>query len=174
MQKIPFGEVHDDEGLDNIYNLHPHYDHLVSLMELVKDDLSEHLIDECNGLIQDMDDFLEIHSLVLKDDELSDDELERLKSILTDLFEEINNILDEVMPYSYYGSATPGCQNIGMWPAIAQLEDGVRDGEVIKVSDLSEIPKGYRGPVMLVNDHGNITYGFVYNVGEFHERWSCV
>ncbi len=172
-QKVPFGEVCKDKGQDAIYNIHGHYDFLVSLIKLLKDDLSEHRIDECEGLIQDIDEFLEIHAMVLEDNELSDDELKRLGLLSRDLFTEVDSILDEVMPYSYYGVAA-GAQNIGVWPSINALERAVFDKEVIKIEAGDDVPKGYHGPVMLVNDHGNVTYGEVCNMGEFHEIWSCV
>lgn len=49
----------------------------------------------------------------------------------------------------------------------------LHDGELLQVSDLTEITDGYSGPVLLVNDHGNMTYGTA-EAGEFSEIWACV
>jgi hypothetical protein len=31
------------------------------------------------------------------------------------------------------------------------------DGEILRVDDLADVPSDWRGPVLLVNDHGNAT-----------------
>jgi len=76
------------------------------------------------------------------------------------------------VPYAYWGNdGYAGA--FGLWPAIESLEEDCRAGEVLKVSDLSEIPENYAGLVMHVNDHGNVTL-YETSAGEFSEIWSCV
>ena len=44
------------------------------------------------------------------------------------------------------------------------------DGVVIhEKQSLSDVPKGYRGLVLEVNDHGNITLWKAFKKGTFHE-----
>lgn len=56
--------------------------------------------------------------------------------------------------------------------AISDYKYGEFDGEA--VNDLSEIPEGYRGLVLHVNDHGNITLLKSFKNGNTHEVWGMV
>jgi len=46
------------------------------------------------------------------------------------------------------------------------------EGKVVE--DLSEVPEGYRGQVLHVNDHGNVTLYNAFKNGSFHEIASRV
>lgn len=46
------------------------------------------------------------------------------------------------------------------------------EGKVVE--DLSEVPEGYRGQVLHVNDHGNVTLYNAFKNGNFHEIASRV
>lgn len=92
----------------------------------------------------------------------SDDEMGR--DVVDELFEALEQFAP---PYAYFGSIEGDGADYGYWPSV----DGF-DG--LKVDDLADVPKGYRGEVMLVNDHGNVTIGAVNARGTFNEIWSCV
>lgn len=120
--------------------------------------------------------------------EKSKEERERLQKVIGDAREldpdaehapeTVNELMDELNafapPYAYFGAIEGDGSDFGFWPAISALEDAARDGEVLKVSDLASIGAGYRGELMLVSDHGNVTFGYVDNAGEFQETWSVV
>ena len=89
------------------------------------------------------------------------------------IIEELTEALQEFAPpYSYFGAHEGDGADFGFWPAIDAMEDAVRDGELLKVSDTADVPDDYRGEVMLVNDHGNVT---LYRAtASLEEVWSIV
>ncbi len=72
-------------------------------------------------------------------------------------------------PYAYFGAHPGDGADYGVWVSDS-LEDEF-DGLV--VSDTSEVPKGYTGEVLHVNDHGNMTL-YSYSRGRSREVWSLV
>ena len=56
--------------------------------------------------------------------------------------------------------------------ALFDHESGEFDGEV--VSDLSEVSRGFRGMVLHINDHGNVTLYRAFANGNVHEVASRV
>jgi hypothetical protein len=56
--------------------------------------------------------------------------------------------------------------------AIFAHENKEFDGEC--VSDLSDVSKGFRGLVLHINDHGNVTLYRAFKNGSFHEIASRV
>lgn len=98
-----------------------------------------------------------------------DPDHENASEIVNDLIDSLN---DFAAPYSYFGAIEGDGSDFGFWPDIEPLESAVADGEVTKVSDLSEANEP--GEYMLVNDHGNVTFGYVEDNGKFIETWSCV
>ena len=56
--------------------------------------------------------------------------------------------------------------------AIFAQENREFEGEC--VSDLSDVSKGFRGLVLHINDHGNITLYHAFKSGSFHEIASRV
>ena len=83
------------------------------------------------------------------------------------------------LSYTFFGPNPDDGAAFGFWPDLEGLEDYVREGTVIKVNDLSEILSGDFRDVMLVNDHGNVTFGVwehhaTSNLMQFREVWSCV
>jgi hypothetical protein len=56
--------------------------------------------------------------------------------------------------------------------AMLSQSDGEFEGQV--VSDTSEVPKGYQGQVLHINDHGNVTLYRAFKNGNLHEIASCV
>ena len=74
-------------------------------------------------------------------------------------------------PYAYFGAHEGDGSDYGFW-----LGDWFTHGEFdgLKVSSLSDIPKGYRGEVLEINDHGNMTLGYVNSRGDFKTIWAVV
>ena len=86
--------------------------------------------------------------------------------VLSDLFDALN---DYAPPYCYFGSHPGDGADYGFWP----IDGFEEDFDGLKVSDTSEVPKGYSGEVMHVNDHGNVTLYSAKN-GKLREVWSMV
>lgn len=72
-------------------------------------------------------------------------------------------------PYFYFGAHPGDGSDYGYW--LSESFDDDFDG--LKVSDLSEVPSFYRGEVLLVNDHGNVSL-YVKSARKFREIWSVV
>lgn len=80
------------------------------------------------------------------------------------------DILDNhSLPYFCFQSSEGDGACFGWWldPSFEDEFDG------LKVSDTSEVPKGYAGEVLHVNDHGNMTLYSARN-GRLHEVWGIV
>jgi hypothetical protein len=84
--------------------------------------------------------------------------------------EELETALqDYCLPYFYFGAHPGDGADFGYW-----LSEGfTEDFEGLKVSDTSEIPTGYTGEVLHVNDHGNCTL-YVCSRGKRREAWGIV
>ena len=104
-------------------------------------------------------------------EDFSEDDHEQEGSDLVEAFFDALN--EYAPPYCYFGANEGDGSDYGFWPCIDQMEDDARGGELLKVSDTSEVPEDYEGLVMDVNDHGNVT---LYSVagGKFTEVWGCV
>jgi hypothetical protein len=78
--------------------------------------------------------------------------------------------LNEYAPaYFYFGTHSGDGSDFGYWLPECFPEDF--DG--LKVSDTSEVPRGYSGEVLFVNDHGNMTL-YAYSRGRGREVWAIV
>jgi hypothetical protein len=77
--------------------------------------------------------------------------------------------LEEFSPAYGYFAYRRGVESFGYWliSSISQDFDGLR------VSDLSEVPRSYRGEVLHVSDHGNLAL-YVRNSRGFKEVWAVV
>lgn len=82
------------------------------------------------------------------------------------LFDALN---DFSARYFYFGSHMGDGADYGYWLS----EDFEYDFDGLKVEDLSEVPKDYRGEVLHINDHGNMTL-YVKNSHGFKEIWGIV
>lgn len=92
----------------------------------------------------------------------------------SEILQDLMDLLSELAPpYLYFGANEGDGSDFGFWPLIERMEEDVRDEALTKVSDLSELPRGFRGEVMIVNDHGNVMFGVMRSRG-FREIWSCV
>ncbi len=90
----------------------------------------------------------------------------RAAEVLDDLSEALSNFAP---PYFYFGAHEGDGSDFGFWLGSSALEDF--DG--LKVSDTSEIPKGYTGEVLHINDHGNATL-YACTRGRCREVWAVV
>lgn len=87
---------------------------------------------------------------------------------LEELFDALN---EYAPPYGYFGAHEGDGADFGFWP-ISEIFDNPEDPGVTKVNDLSEAIEP--GEYLVVNDHGNCTFGYVDDSGEFHEVWAIV
>lgn len=105
-------------------------------------------------------------------DDMTEDEQEDAQDLLEEMTECLQNAAPDFMTF---GTSEGDGADFGFWPAIDVLEDATRgkNPEVLKVGDLSEVPTAYRGHVMHVNDHGNVTL-YWKSARTLREIWSCV
>jgi hypothetical protein len=84
--------------------------------------------------------------------------------------EALFDILNNHSPaYAYFGSHPGNGADYGFW----LVEDWEESFDGIKVNDTGEVPKGYTGEVLHVNDHGNVTL-YVASRGRLREVWALV
>lgn len=97
------------------------------------------------------------------------------KSDLTDpadIVAELFDALEEFAPpYAYFGAHEGDGADYGYWISSDAIEFSF-DG--LKVDDLSEVPSDYRGEVLHVNDHGNMTLYVANGRRKFREIWGVV
>ena len=87
-----------------------------------------------------------------------------------DIEEELYNALSEFAPpYAYFGTLDGDEADFGFW--LSELPDSF---EALKVNDTSEVPRGYRGGVLHVSDHGNPTLYVANGRGKLKEIWALV
>jgi hypothetical protein len=74
---------------------------------------------------------------------------------------DLPDILQEAAPYCcYFGAIEGDGSDFGFWPSSEMIQNAIDEEELVKVSDLSEIPEGWNQYVLVENDHGNWTmYG---------------
>ena len=84
--------------------------------------------------------------------------------------ESLQNMLSEhAQPYFYFGSHPGDGADYGFW--LPEFFEDDFDG--LKVDDTSEIPAGYIGEVLHVNDHGNMTL-YWKSARKLTEIWAIV
>lgn len=87
-----------------------------------------------------------------------------------DLNEFLLDALNEYAgPYFYFGAHPGDGADYGFWLS----EDFEDEFDGLKASDTSEVPKDYRGEVLHVNDHGNMTL-YVARAAGLREVWALV
>ena len=79
------------------------------------------------------------------------------------------------LPFSYFGAHVGDGADYGFWPDIESLEDSAAHEPdcVLKVDDTGDVPTSYRGYVMHVNDHGNVTL-YCAQGHDLTEIWAAV
>jgi len=98
-----------------------------------------------------------------------------------DLNESLFDALNEYSaPYFYFGAHPGDGADYGFWLSEGWDEDFVTkkrgftpETTSIKVSDLAEVPRWFRGEVAVVNDHGNVAL-YVKTCRTLREVWSVV
>lgn len=81
----------------------------------------------------------------------------------------MNALQDFAPPYGYFGAHQGDGADFGFW---LDTQD-IGNGDALQVSDTSEVPRKYRGEVLHVNDHGNMTLYIATSRG-LREVWSVV
>jgi hypothetical protein len=62
----------------------------------------------------------------------------------------------------------------GRWIDHEMIQENVYEGYLLRVFDLNDIPDGFRGLVLEINDHGNMTLWNHFKNGNNREIWSVV
>ena len=75
-------------------------------------------------------------------------------------------------PYCYFGAFEGDGACYGFFPVPDVVDFAMANGCPV-VDDLAEVLQG-ETEAMIINDHGNISYGSIGPDGEFKEVWSCV
>jgi len=91
--------------------------------------------------------------------------------------DEIDYVLEELQdamaafapPWVYFGAHPGDGADFGFWV----IEDIDVDFDGLKVDDTAEVPTGFSGEVLHVNDHGNMTL-YVADKGKLTEMWAIV
>ena len=88
-----------------------------------------------------------------------------------EIINELADFLSELAPpYCYFGAHPGDGSDFGFWPDF----DAIECEGLPRVEDASELPDGYTGEWLLVNDHGNCTLYTRITAPEDAESWSCV
>ena len=120
----------------------------------------EYLTDKDHDLVSEIEDW---HA---QGGDWNEEEASEFVARLTDALQEL------ATDYVTFGAHEGDGACFGFWPDIDALERAVFDGEVLKINAGDEIPGDWTGPVMEVNDHGNVTYKVPTIVHK--EVWGCV
>jgi hypothetical protein len=92
---------------------------------------------------------------------------------LMECLEGLADLLNVYTPdFCYFGPNEGNSTCYGFWP-YADIQYLVKDDDGLVVSDTSEVPKGFHGYVLHVNDHGNMTL-YLANGRRLVEQWSVV
>ena len=85
--------------------------------------------------------------------------------------ESLFDALGEYAPEGFYFGAHPGdgC-DYGYWLS----EEFTAEFDGLKVQDLSEVPTGYAGEVLVVNDHGNTSLYSYHRNHSYTVLWEIV
>jgi hypothetical protein len=90
--------------------------------------------------------------------------------ILADVWDTLS---EHVPAYCYFGPIEGDGACIGVWPDWYAIDMDERDGEILRVSDLSDTDDWGGSFALLVNDHGNVTL-YERDGDDWHEVWSVV
>lgn len=105
-------------------------------------------------------------------DDMTEEQQETAEHILEEMTECLQNAAPD---FVNFGTSEGDGAEFGFWPDIESLEESARgtNPEVLKVNGLENVPRGYVGHVMEVNDHGNVTL-YWKSARKLTELWSCV
>lgn len=111
----------------------------------------------------------EHRALIREANKITDFDSEESGYVLEELFDALN---EYAPPYFYFGAHEGDGSDYGFWLNPHSFNE--KDWEGLKVEDTSEVPKGYRGEVLHVNDHGNMTLYYCNARGKLKEIWGIV
>lgn len=109
----------------------------------------------------------EMRKLIREANAVSDFDSEDAQWIMEELFDALNEFAP---PYFYFGAHEGDGSDYGFWLS-SEIEYSF-DG--LKVEDTADVPRGYRGEVLHVNDHGNMTLYVCNAKGKLREIWGIV
>jgi len=110
-----------------------------------------------------------VKALIFDAERIKDYDSEDASMILNELFDALN----EYAPaYGYFGSHPGDGADYGYWLS-EDFQQDMADNDVLQVSDLSDVPDNHDGEVLVVNDHGNATFGYM-DGEDFKEVWAVV
>ena len=91
-----------------------------------------------------------------------------------DAAEDVQELFDALdayaLPYFYFGAHPGDGSDFGFWLS----ENFEEDFDGPKVSASSELPKGFAGEYLVVNNHGNVTLYVKGRNGHVREIWGVV
>lgn len=88
----------------------------------------------------------------------------------SDFIDELTNALNEYAPpYGYFGSLPGDGACFGYWIDVERAKE-----DALVVDGLDEVPNGYRGEVLEINDHGNATLYVAQGRHRFKQVWAIV
>jgi hypothetical protein len=91
-----------------------------------------------------------------------------------DASEDVQQLCDALESYAptgfYFGTRPGDGSDFGFWLSDYFIEDF--DG--LRVDDTSDVPRSYRGEVLHVNDHGNVSLFVALRGGRLREIWGVV
>lgn len=115
---------------------------------------------------------IDVELAAIEEHQQADDYYESEESDM-DLNEVLFDLLNEYAPpYCYFGAHPGDGSDYGFWPS-EDLNQAIIDDDGIVVEDTSDVGADFSGPVLHVNDHGNVTLYRATN-GELTEVWSIV
>ena len=97
----------------------------------------------------------------------SDNEPADAMEIVNELIDYLNELAP---PYCYFGAHPGDGSDFGFWPDF----DAMECEDLPRVEDASELPDGYTGEWLHVNDHGNVTLFTRVTAPEDVAQWDCV
>jgi len=98
-----------------------------------------------------------------------DYESDDAEGLLDELFGALNDFAPE---YCYFGANEGDGSDYGYWVSVSRVEFAIDCDEAIEVSDLSDVPDGFIGNVIVKNYRG--TMALYESVIEYREVWAIV
>jgi hypothetical protein len=94
---------------------------------------------------------------------------------VSELIESLTSALEYYAPeYGYFGTNEGDGSDFGYWPI--NMED-IKEQVDLVISDWNEVPKGFLGEILCINERGNCTLSVRYKQGAIvktKELWSIV
>lgn len=156
------------------------YAHLGSISEgtLRDEDLIDTFASELRSLYEATRTRIPPHvkKLLAEAEVLDYGETDDLSEVVSELSQELEHFAP---PYAYFGASEGDGADFGFWISQYALDEAIRDGEVFVINDRQrgrqpDPPKNYRGLVLHVSDHGNMTLSQYVNGKYAYEVWSIV